>query len=335
MYNNKEDLFRIIDSFKDKNILVIGDIILDEYMWGKASRLSPEAPVPVLEIKHKTHVAGGASNVANNIVTMGGNAYLCGVVGNDLYYDVLKNIFNTNKINSDMIIKDETRPTTVKTRLIAHNNQQLARVDSESKSAISDTIIQKIINKIDNLEEKIDLIICSDYSKGVLQKKLIEEIIQIAKKKDIKILVDPKGLDFSKYDGVNYITPNLSEAYGATKSENSRPLLDVAKDLRTITKADNVMITLSEDGVYSYNGSEEITMPAVSSEVYDVTGAGDTFLSAFSLAIVCSDDTKSALALANYAAGVAVRKVGTTAVTKAQLKEIITSFLEKPELVEV
>lgn len=334
MHNNIKDLFNIIDNFKNKNILVIGDIILDEYIWGKASRLSPEAPVPVLEVKHKTHVAGGASNVANNIVSLGGNAFLCGVIGEDIYFDVLKKIFNTNKINYDLLIQDSTRPTTVKTRLIAHNNQQLARVDSESKQAISFQIIEKIIEKIENFKEKIDLIICSDYSKGVLQKELLEKVIKIAQNKKIKVLVDPKGLDFSKYNGINYITPNLSEAYGATKSEISRPLIDVAQDLRTITKADNVLITLSEDGVYSFNGKEEITMPAVSSEVYDVTGAGDTFLSAFSLAIVCSDDIKSALALANYAAGVAVRKVGTTAVTKTQLKEIITSFLNKPELVE-
>ena len=335
MYNNKQDLFRIIDNFKGKNILVVGDIILDEYIWGKASRLSPEAPVPVLEVKHKTHVAGGASNVANNICTLGGNAYLCGVLGNDLYFNILKNIFDSNKINSDMIIKDETRPTTVKTRLIAHNNQQLARVDSESRNAISQNTIDRIIEKLEQNISKIDLIICSDYSKGVLQKELIEKIIKLANKNGIKVLVDPKGLDFSKYYGVNYITPNLSEAYGATKSETSRELVDVAKDLMQITGAENVMITLSEDGVYSYDGEDEITMPAVSSEVYDVTGAGDTFLSAFSLAIVSDADIQSALALANYAAGVAVRKVGTTAVTTKQIKEIISSFLDKKEEVEV
>ena len=330
MYNDRNSLFNIIDNFKNKNILVIGDIILDEYIWGKASRLSPEAPVPVLEVKHKTHVAGGASNVANNICTLGGNAYLCGVLGNDLYFDILKNIFNNNKINSDMIIKDESRPTTVKTRLIAHNNQQLARVDSESRTAISSKTIDRIIEQVENNISKVDLIICSDYSKGVLQKELIEKIITIANKNGVKILVDPKGLDFSKYYGVNYITPNLSEAYGATKSESTRELNDVARDLMQITGADNVMITLSEDGVYSYDGSKEITMPAVSSEVYDVTGAGDTFLSAFSLAIVSDADIESALALANYAAGVAVRKVGTTAVTTAQLKDIITSYLSTP-----
>ena len=308
MYNNKQDLFRIIDNFRGKNILVVGDIILDEYIWGKASRLSPEAPVPVLEVKHKTHVAGGASNVANNICTLGGNAYLCGVLGNDLYFNILKNIFDSNKINSDMIIKDETRPTTVKTRLIENLEQNIS---------------------------KIDLIICSDYSKGVLQRELIEKIIKLANKNGIKVLVDPKGLDFSKYYGVNYITPNLSEAYGATKSETSRELVDVAKDLMQITGAENVMITLSEDGVYSYDGEDEITMPAVSSEVYDVTGAGDTFLSAFSLAIVSDADIQSALALANYAAGVAVRKVGTTAVTTKQIKEIISSFLDQKEEVGV
>ena len=329
MYNDKKSLFEIIDNFRNKNILVVGDIILDEYVWGKASRLSPEAPVPVLEVKHKTHVAGGASNVANNICSLGGNAYLCGVLGNDLYFDILTSIFDSNGINSDMIIKDDTRPTTVKTRLIAHNNQQLARVDSESRNAISLNTIDRIIEKIENNISKMDLIICSDYSKGVLQRELIEKIINLANKNEIKTLVDPKGLDFSKYYGVSYITPNLSEAYGATKSESTKEINDVAKDLMKITRAENVMITLSEDGVYSYDGDKEITMPAVSSEVYDVTGAGDTFLSAFSLAIVCDADIKSALAIANYAAGVAVRKVGTTAVTRTQLKDIITSHLSQ------
>ena len=137
MYNDKNYLFKVIESFNNKNILVVGDIILDEYIWGKASRLSPEAPVPVLEVKHKTHIAGGASNVANNIHSLGGNAYLCGILGNDLYFDILKNIFDANHINSEMIIKDKNRPTTVKTRLIAHNNQQLARVDSETRIPIS------------------------------------------------------------------------------------------------------------------------------------------------------------------------------------------------------
>ena len=325
----KEILYKTIDNFENLNILVIGDIILDEYVWGKASRLSPEAPVPVLEVKHRTYVAGGASNVANNITSLGAKAMLCGVLGDDAYYDVLQDIFQKNTINSELIVKDVIRPTTVKTRLIAHNNQQLARIDNEVKTPISNNLIDTIIKKIQAVIDKVDLIICSDYSKGVLQDNLIQRLVEISKDKKIYILADPKGLDFTKYKGVNYITPNLNEAYGATKSDYNRNIKEVANDLKNITEADNIIITLSEDGVYSYDGKAELKIPAVSSEVYDVTGAGDTFLATFALSLIASKDIKIALTLANFAAGVAVRKVGTTAVKVSQLKNIINSQFDE------
>lgn len=320
----KNNLYSLIDKFQDAKILVVGDIILDEYLWGKANRLSPEAPVPILEVKNKTYLPGGAANVANNLASMGASVMLAGVIGEDLYCGLLLDLLEKNKINKDFVLSDSTRPTTVKTRLIAHNNKHLARVDNEVDTPICDKISKTIFKNIEKVIDEIDLIILSDYIKGVLTTDLIKEIVKLANRHDKMILMDPKGQDFSKYSGVDILVPNISEALIATKSSPNRPLKEIATDLRKVCLADKVVITLSDEGAYYFDGIDEISLKSYSTEVYDATGAGDTFVAALGLGLVVSDfNYKQALSLANYAAAVAVRKVGTFAIKPVQIKEII------------
>lgn len=318
----KNKLFDLIEKFNDTKILVVGDIILDEYIWGLANRLSPEAPVPVLEVKRKTYLLGGAANVANNIAAMGAKAILCGVIGNDIYSNLLMDELEKNKIDTSFVIKDSTRPTTVKTRLIAQNNKHLARVDSESLDVISDELSKEIFSNIEKVIDNVDLIILSDYIISVLSPKLIKDIVKLANCHDKIVIMDPKGRDFSKYNGVDILIPNMDEALIATKSAKTKDINVVAQELRRI--ADKVIITQSAKGVYYFDGADEINLDAFSTEVVDATGAGGTFVAFLALGLVGSNyDYNIALHLANYAAAAAVRKVGTFAIKPVQLKEII------------
>lgn len=318
----KNKLFELIEKFDDTKILVVGDIILDEYIWGLANRLSPEAPVPVLEVKRKTYLLGGAANVANNIAAMGAKAILCGVIGDDIYSNLLMAELNKNKIDTGFVLKDSTRPTTVKTRLIAQNNRHLARVDSESLEPISDELSKEIFANIEKVIDDVDLIILSDYIISVLSKNLIKDIVKLANCHDKIVIMDPKGRDFSKYNGVDILIPNMEEALIATKSAKTKDINVVAKELRKI--ADKVVITQSAKGVYYFDGADEINLDAFSTEVVDATGAGGTFVAFLGLGLVGSSyDYNVALHLANYAAAAAVRKVGTFAIKPVQLKEII------------
>ncbi len=318
----KNKLLELISKFNEAKILVVGDIILDEYLWGLANRLSPEAPVPVLEVKRKTYLLGGAANVANNIAAMGAKSIICGVIGDDLYSSVVMDLLKKNKVDTEFVIKDKTRPTTVKTRLIAQNNKHLARVDSESLDLISAEISKKIYENIEKVIDDVDLIILSDYIISVFSAKLIKEIVKLANRHDKTILMDPKGQDFSKYAGVDILVPNMEEALIATKSDRTKPVKKIAEALRKI--ADKVIITRSSEGAYYYDGADEIELEAFPTEVVDATGAGGSFVAFLGLGLAGSNfDYNVALPLANYAAAAAVRKVGTFAIKPVQLKEII------------
>jgi D-beta-D-heptose 7-phosphate kinase/D-beta-D-heptose 1-phosphate adenosyltransferase len=331
---NKKTLFNVIDKYSNCNILVVGDIILDEYIWGKATRLSPEAPVPVLDVRENSYILGGAANVANNIAALNGNVILCGITGDDIYGRQLTEILNKSGIDCSCLISDTERPTTVKTRLIAHNHQQLARVDREQRNPINAATEEKMATNILKKIDSVDLIILSDYAKGVLTHYLCQNIIKLAQGCNKPILVDPKGLDYSKYVGATLITPNRHEAEIATKSPMDTPPEKLANALYDSLNIENILITLGEEGIMLYNKGGEITrIPAVTSDVYDVTGAGDSLLSAIALSLIASDgDLETSITLGNYSAGVAVRKTGTTTVTTEELKNIIKhDLMEKPK----
>lgn len=328
----KEKLFNIIDNFKNYKILVLGDIILDEYIWGKASRLSPEAPVPVLEVSKYSYILGGAANVAGNIKTLGGKIALAGIIGKDSQADKLEEILSDKNIDVSCIIKDENRPTTVKTRLITHNHHQLVRYDREVKTEIDENTEQNLLNKISDSIESIDLILLSDYAKGVLTENLTQEVIKLGKLYKKPVLVDPKGLDYSKYSGATLITPNRNEAESATKSPSGTSPEFLAQKIKNQLELDYVMVTLGEEGILLYSDKAKKQIPAVASEVYDVTGAGDSLISGISLAFLASEgDVETSMKIGNYAAGVAVRKIGTTAVTPRELKHIIELHLMENE----
>lgn len=333
MYN-KDLLFSIVDKYNDINILVVGDVILDEYIWGKATRLSPEAPVPVLDVKKHNYILGGAANVANNIAALKGKVSICGIVGEDNYAKETIDILNTSGIDSSCIITDTNRPTTVKTRLIAHNHQQLARVDREQRSPIDNSCEDKIFAKISNIIDSFDLIILSDYAKGVLTPSLCQRVITLANNHNKPTLIDPKGLDFSKYSGATLMTPNRLEAETATKSPVDTEPEVLARKIYENLDIKNVMVTLGEDGLLFYNSKETFKIPAVTSEVYDVTGAGDSLIAALALSIPASkQNLEASVVLGNYSAGVAVRKIGTTTVTPNELKNLIKhDLLEKTDI---
>ncbi len=328
--NDKNKLFQIIDNFKNCNVLVVGDIILDEYIWGKANRLSPEAPVPVLEVGKYEYILGGAANVANNIRSLAGNVTLAGITGDDSQAEKLGEILNNRNINSSCLIKDSSRLTTVKSRLLAQNRQQLVRFDREVKEPISAETEIKLTGKISEYASDADLILLSDYAKGVLTETFLKKVISLARELNKPVLVDPKGLDFTKYCGSTLITPNRLEAARATKSpQESEPEM-LAQKIRQQLNIEHVLVTLGEEGILVSSENKIKTIPAVTSEVYDVTGAGDSLISGISLAlIVTKGDLETSVEIGNYAAGVAVRKIGTTAVTPAELKNIIELHLMK------
>ncbi|OGI03002.1 MAG: hypothetical protein A2Y25_03655 [Candidatus Melainabacteria bacterium GWF2_37_15] len=321
---DKNNLFKIIDDFHKCSVLVVGDIILDEYIWGKANRLSPEAPVPVLEVEKYNYIPGGAANVANNIRTLGGNVTLAGVVGVDSQAETLNSILIKNNIDTSCLINTQERPTTVKTRLLAHNRQQLVRFDREVKTPVTSQTEQTLFEKIQNSAENFDLILLSDYAKGVLTESFLKKIIDLGKSLNKPLLVDPKGLDFTKYTGVTMITPNRLEAETATKSPSGTKPEVLAEKIREQLDVQYVLVTLGEDGILICSKDKLKTIPAVTSEVYDVTGAGDSLISGISLAMIASGgDLEASVEIGNYAAGVAVRKIGTTAVTPKELKGIM------------
>lgn len=333
MYN-KDLLFNIIDKYNNISILIVGDIILDEYIWGKATRLSPEAPVPVLDVKKHNYILGGAANVANNIAALKGNVTICGIVGDDIYAKETISILNQSGIDSSCVMTDKDRPTTVKTRLIAHNHQQLARVDREKRIPIDTGCENMILNKISDVIDSFDLIILSDYAKGVLTPALCQKIIKLSNQNNKLILVDPKGLDFSKYSGATLMTPNRLEAETATKSPVDTSPDILASRLYDSLDIKNVLVTLGEDGLLFYNKDDTFKIPAVTSEVYDVTGAGDSLIAALALSIPASGhNLEASVVLGNYSAGVAVRKIGTTTVSPDELKNLIKhDLLEKSDI---
>ena len=318
-----EKLRRIIPKFSNVKILVIGDLILDEFVWGDVSRISPEAPVPVVWVKSESFMPGGAANVANNIASLGAEVYIAGVVGNDERAGILKEGLEEKGINIDGVIEDDSRPTTLKTRVVAHH-QQVVRIDREKIEGISAGILDKIIFYIKNIIDEMDAIVIEDYGKGVISAKLLKEILTIAKKKKKIITVDPKEEHFSYYKGVTAITPNHHEAARAVgmKVKDSESILKIGRALLKKLNCEGVLITLGENGMQLFQKSGAVThISTVAQEVFDVSGAGDTVISVFTLALALGVNMKDAAYISNIAAGIVVGKVGIAVITQKELME--------------
>lgn len=334
---NKENLFNIIESFKSQTILVIGDLILDEYIRGKTKRLSPEAPVPVLEVQDYIYIAGGAANVAANISTLGGNSILIGVTGDDIQSSILLAELTKFKNCKIDIIIDKSRPTTLKTRLVEKNHYQLARADRESKAPINKDIENSILDKIKSLIDSIDIILLSDYAKGVLTDSLCSNIIDLALEFGKKVIVDPKGSNYKKYNGVELLTPNRLEAEIATNSTSDTSPEQLADKLFNQINIERLLVTLGDEGVLICDKNNNYKkIPAVSSEVFDVTGAGDSLISTIALSLPATNyNLELSVILGNYAAGVAVRKKGTTNITSDEIKNIIEHDYIDEKLIKI
>ncbi|WP_164469185.1 D-glycero-beta-D-manno-heptose-7-phosphate kinase [Aliarcobacter cryaerophilus] len=306
---------------KKPNILVIGDLMIDHYLWGSCDRISPEAPVQVVNVKKESSVLGGAGNVINNLVTLGSVVDVISVIGNDSVANELKSLLEKIDVPTSNLVVENNRKTSKKSRLIA-SQQQVLRYDMESIDDINENSHKQIIQTLEKNINKYSSIILSDYGKGVLTTNLTKEIIKIANKNNIKVLVDPKGKDYSKYKGSYTLTPNKKEAMEATnidiKDESS--LIEALKSLKTQCELEVSLITLSEQGIAIFD--DELTIkPTVAREVYDVTGAGDTVIASIAFALGNDLDIKDAIYFANLAAGVVVGKIGSATTTLDEIYE--------------
>ena len=306
---------------KKPNILVIGDLMIDHYLWGSCDRISPEAPVQVVNVKKESSVLGGAGNVINNLVTLGSVVDVISVIGNDSVANELKSLLEKIDVPTSNLVVENNRKTSKKSRLIA-SQQQVLRYDMESIDDINENSHKQIIQTLETNIDKYSSIILSDYGKGVLTTNLTKEIIKIANKNNIKVLVDPKGKDYSKYKGSYTLTPNKKEAMEATnidiKDESS--LIEALKSLKTQCSLEVSLVTLSEQGIAIFD--DELTIkPTVAREVYDVTGAGDTVIASIAFALGNNLDIKDAIYFANLAAGVVVGKIGSATTTLDEIYE--------------
>jgi len=319
-----ENLSKYIPAFAGKKILILGDLMLDEHIWSKVSRISPEAPVPIAEVVKITHVPGGCGNVAANIAALGGVPYLIGIIGQDSSGEKLLKALEKQKISSNYITIDTNRPTILKSRIIAAS-QHVVRVDREDRTIISPRLTQSIIRKIKELVPKVDGIIISDYDKGMVTPEICQALIKTAKQQRKPVAVDPKGIDYSKYQGATVITPNLREAAIASKTViiDEKSLGRAGKYLLNTVKCDHVLITRGKDGMTLISGKSANYLPAVPREVFDITGAGDTVIATLILAMSSGGSIKEAAIIANFAGSVVVGKIGTAACSRAELEEAI------------
>ena len=316
-----------MEEIKKPNILVIGDLMIDHYLWGNVNRISPEAPVQVVEVEKETTVLGGAGNVVNNLVALGADVMVMSVVGEDKNGDEITQMLESIKVKHYLIC-DENRKTTKKSRIIA-SHQQVVRYDHESKEDISQESEALITTGLLNIIDQFEVILVSDYGKGVITDSLMGKINFCASGNDVKVLVDPKGDDYSKYIGSYLLTPNKKEAQIATKMEiNDDASLKVAlKKLHNTACLQVPMITLSEDGIAILDENNNvIKKPTVAREVYDVTGAGDTVLASLGYCLAKDDNIIEAMEFANLAAGVVVGKIGSATATLEEIEEYKSSL---------
>lgn len=322
----------VFESFNQFNILIIGDVMIDSYMWGKVNRISPEAPVPIIMSTKQENRLGGAANVALNVQALGANPILCAVIGKDSKAKSFYNLLKENKLSGEGILEDESRKTTVKTRIIS-NNQHLLRVDEEVDHELDEKIEKTFIQHILSIVSKkqVNAIIFEDYDKGCITPLIIKEIVEFANKKNIPTLVDPKKRNFSEYKNVTLFKPNFKELVEGSKIDIKKGDFDgvfkASKKLHEELSVKYLLVTLSELGVFiSYNKSYK-TIPAEVRDIADVSGAGDTIISIASVCLASGLNAELIAGISNLAGGLVCEKVGVVPIDKTQLlKETIEKF---------
>ncbi len=313
----KSEILEKISLFKNKKIMIIGDVGVDEYIMGAVKRISPEAPVPVLEVTEEDKRLGLASNVAQNVASLGGEAILISVIGADSGAETLKHLLQKSKVSSEFLITDMTRPTTRKTRIMT-GHHHLVRVDHEIRKNLSAETEQKIISQIEKNISVADCVIIEDYAKGIFSLSLVEKIVQICKREKKYLMVDPHQTKFAEfYKGVDLIKPNYNEALALTNIQEddienpSERVWAVGRQLQKMTGASDVVLTQGKEGMAIFTKDEQVVqVPTFAKKVFDVTGAGDTVIAALALGVSSGLPLAQACVLANYAAGIVVAKVG-------------------------
>jgi len=310
-----------IAHFTGRKVAVLGDLMLDRYLWGRVDRISPEAPVPVVEIERESETLGGAGNVAVNLRSLGARPVLIGVVGDDELGEDLREAFTARGVDARGVETDRTRPTTVKTRLIAQS-QQVVRFDRESRADLAGDALERVIGFLERELPNCEALVVSDYGKGVIHPRTLEAALGVARGRGIPVCVDPKESHIDHYRGVSILTPNQHEAgwVQGRRIVDEASLMEVGWGLQKRLDADAVLVTRGPQGMSLFEKSGRYThLPTVAREVFDVTGAGDTVVSVVALALAAGADFPSACSLANHAAGVVIREVGTAACTPEQL----------------
>lgn len=314
-----------VDSFRGRKVLIVGDIMLDRYWFGTVNRISPEAPVPIVSKRSSALAPGGAANVAANVASLGGIPLLVGMTGGDDAGRELRGILEQHGISPEHIVTDPTRPTTVKTRIIARN-QHVVRVDEEKTGFAGPALLAQVNNLVRSLLPAADLLVISDYAKGLMSPSLLDRIIRLARDHRCRVIVDPKAADYSRYNGAFLLTPNRTEVLTAARvPANQADSVGAAGARLLETMAvEAVLITQSEAGMTLFErGRDPVYFPAFARTVYDVTGAGDTVVATISLALAAGASLPVSAELANVAAGMAVEQVGTSAVTADQLRRAL------------
>jgi rfaE bifunctional protein kinase chain/domain len=324
--SNRINAEKLVEQFKKTTLLVVGDIMIDEFIWGTVSRISPEAPVPVVAVMRENLLLGGAANVVHNVHSLGGRVLLAGLIGDDRMGEKIKKLLAERRIDSTGLVVQAGRPTTVKTRVIAHS-QQVVRFDRESREPISAQSQGDLLRYLDKNWGEVDGIIVSDYGKGLIASPLMKFIMQRKRADGKLVAVDPKMNNFNLYVGATIVTPNRQEAEAAAGKEitDEASLMEVGRALLERFASQAILITRGEEGMVLFEREGDvINVPTVAKEVYDVTGAGDTVISALTLALASGIDPPAAAVVANYAAGIVVGKVGTATVTPEELKTAIS-----------
>ena len=325
---DKNELIKFIDQFEDKEIIVIGDIMLDHFVKGSVSRISPEAPVPVVNVESEDFVAGGAGNVAVSLAVLGAKPTLVSVVGQDIKGNILTQFLKDKGVNTSYITIDSARPTTQKVRIVAER-QQVVRVDRESKAKLEANTAKTCMQNFKKALKTAKGVVMSDYGKGMLSDHNIQEIIALCNAKKIPVCVDPKIDNFLKYKNITCMTPNTKEAWegmGLPPKKEEKAILDLGKKILKTLKAKSILITRSAQGMSLFEQGPKIkttTIHATAKEVFDVTGAGDTVISVLTLALACGATLQQAAYIANEAAGLVVAKLGTACVTPKEIKEVL------------
>jgi len=314
----------IFEKFNSLNVLIIGDVMIDSYIWGKIERISPEAPVPVVRVTKKENRLGGAANVALNIQSLGACPYICAVIGVDSDGENFLSLLKAQGLSNEGLIKIKTRPTTVKTRIIAHN-KQIARVDAETERNLSSSNTLLVLNKIKQIitDHRIDAIIFEDYDKGLITEELIDKTVKLAKEMGIITVVDPKKRNFHAYKGVQLFKPNLKELREGLKIDidpsNLEQVEQAVEKLKKQLGAKTVILTLSEHGVYVSSATGNKHILAHKRNIADVSGAGDTVIATAALCLAAGLNEFKTAEIANLAGGLVCEHVGVVPIDKVRL----------------